>query len=234
MNDQDLHELVAAYALGALDEKDKAAFDRHLATCERCAEELSALRETAASLAYAIEGPSPPAELRGRILDAARAERPNVVPLRRRAAGPLLGTVAAVAAVVALGLGIWSLSLSRSLDDERDKLAATEDALALVADPNAVRTELVGADGSLVVAGAGAAALVVCQLDEAPSGKAYEAWVIAGGQPRPAGLFDGADTCSAHVLSEPIPRGATVAVTLEPEEGVDAPTGDPLFTAQPA
>jgi anti-sigma-K factor RskA len=234
MNEPDLHELVAAYALNALDDDEKAAFERHLATCERCAAELSALRETAASMAYTLEGPPPPPELRGRILDAVRAERANVIPLRRRGMGPALGAVAAIAAVIALGLGIWSASLSRSLDDERDRLAATEEALALVADPNASRTELAGAEGSLVVAGPGAAALVVCRLEEAPSGKAYEAWVIANGRPRPAGLFDGGDDCTAHVLSEPIPRGAIVAVTLEREEGVDAPTGDPLFTAKTA
>ena len=34
------HVDVAAYVLGALDESDNAAFERHLATCPRCQSEL--------------------------------------------------------------------------------------------------------------------------------------------------------------------------------------------------
>src|SRR5689334_20135549 len=49
--DTDLHELVAAYALNALDDGDRATFEEHLATCERCAAELAELRETAAAFA---------------------------------------------------------------------------------------------------------------------------------------------------------------------------------------
>ena len=41
----------------------------------------ASLQEAAISLAYAIDAPAPPPELRSRILTAARAERPNVVPL---------------------------------------------------------------------------------------------------------------------------------------------------------
>ena len=43
-----------------------------------------------------------------------------------------------------------------------------------------------------------------------------------------AGLFQ---EPGVAVLSRPVERGQTVAVTLEPDGGVDAPTGEPLFTA---
>ena len=84
MADEPIHDLTAAYALDALDPHDEERYEEHLATCERCREELAELRDPVAMLAYGIESPTPPPELRTRILDAARAERSNVVPIRRR------------------------------------------------------------------------------------------------------------------------------------------------------
>ena len=78
----DLHELSALYALDALDGDDRARFEEHLDGCERCRDELAGLQGAAGALAFAVEGPAPPAELRARVLEAAHAESPNVVPLR--------------------------------------------------------------------------------------------------------------------------------------------------------
>src|SRR5258708_4007463 len=111
MADDALHELTAAYALDALDPDEERAYEAHLAGCERCRKELSSFRDVAGSLALAVEPAAPRAALRGRILDAARAERPNVVPLRPRWAYPV-AAVAAVAACAAIGLGVWAAQLS--------------------------------------------------------------------------------------------------------------------------
>ena len=86
------------------------AFEEHLAGCERCREEIAGLSGAAEALAYASGPAEPPPELRDRILVAARAERPNVVPLRPRWAYAI-AAVAAVAACAAVGLGIWNVSL---------------------------------------------------------------------------------------------------------------------------
>ena len=220
----DAHELIAPYALDALDEREREEFEAHLRTCERCRDELPELREAAAAMAFAAETPPPPERLRGRILDAARAERSNVVPLRpwRRAAFAASG-IAAVAAAVAIGLGLWGASVSGELDEQRT-------ANAILADPQASAIPLDGADGRLVVAPTGEAALVV-SLEGAPEGKTYEAWVIRDGEPTPAGLFDAEGGRDVLLLDEPVGAGETVAVTLERDGGVDAPTGDPLATA---
>ncbi len=119
MEPQGIHELTAAYALNALDPAEEAEYEEHLRHCPQCREELTGFQETTAALAYAVEGPAPPPGLRDRIVDAALAERPNVVPMRRRALPVALGAAAAVAAGVAIALGIWASSLSSSLDDER-------------------------------------------------------------------------------------------------------------------
>ena len=47
----DVHSLVAPYALDSLGDEEERGFEQHLATCERCREELAGLREAAASLA---------------------------------------------------------------------------------------------------------------------------------------------------------------------------------------
>ena len=79
--DADLHDLTAAYALDALDADEADAYEAHLAQCDLCRGELATLTKTATALAWAIEAPAPPERLRSRILEAAGAERTNVVPL---------------------------------------------------------------------------------------------------------------------------------------------------------
>lgn len=231
----DIHDLVAPYALDALDAEERAEFERHLADCERCSGDLRELQDAATSLAWGAAGPEPPAELRGRILERARGEA-QVIPFepRRRWVAPALGAIAAVAAVAAVGLGLWGASLSSDLDRERDLRAAQGNALEIVGDRGAQVVPLEGADGSLVVARDRRAALVVCGLGPAPSGEVYMAWTIRG-TPSPAGAFDAAgDGCTAAPLEHTVAPGVTVAVTRERDRNARLPTTDPIFTAQAA
>jgi anti-sigma-K factor RskA len=221
MEHERVHELTAAYALHALRPEEERAFEAHLSRCSECREELASFDDTAAALAYGVDAPAPPAALRERILAQARAERPNVVALRPRWAAPAAGA-AAVAAVAALALGIWAVSLANQLDSERE---------ARREQPRVFPVS--GTEGRLVVAPSGEAVLVLPALDPAPRGRTYAAWVIADAAPQPAGLFEGGDG-TAVALARPVPRGATVAVTLERAGGAPAPTGRPLFTAKAA
>jgi anti-sigma factor RsiW len=231
----DIHDLVAPYALDALDAEERAEFERHLEGCDRCVRELRELQETATSLAWASAGRDPPGDLRERILERARGEA-QVVPFRprRRWVAPALGAAAAAAACVAVGLGIWGASLSGDLDRERELRAAQGQALEIVGDRGAQVVPLDGAEGSLVVARNGSAALVVCGLGPAPSGETYMAWTIHG-TPSPAGAFDAADDgCTAAALQRIVAPGVTVAVTRERDRNATLPSTEPLFTAQAA
>jgi anti-sigma-K factor RskA len=220
----DLHELVAAYALNALDDDDRAAFEEHLSTCERCAAELGELRETAAALAYLPDTVAPPEALRARILDTARAERPNVVPLHRHAAKRTwgLGAVAAVAVAAAVALAAWNVALHNDLTDQKD------------AAKQFTAVSLNGAKGNLAVADSGGAVLFMCGIGDAPAGKTYEAWVITGGKATRAGQFAGGSGCVTVPLQHTVPSGSTVAVTVEPEGGSDQPTSTPIINSEPA
>jgi anti-sigma-K factor RskA len=82
------------------------------------------------------------------------------------------------------------------------------------------------------VADNGKAAIVVCGLTGAPSAKTYEAWVISGKSPVPAGLFRGGSGCSPVLLTQRVPKSATVAVTLERAGGAASPTLPILFRAE--
>jgi anti-sigma factor RsiW len=223
MGNDEIHDLTAAYALDALDERERDAYEHHLARCERCRAELGSLQQVATSLAYAAEGPAPAAELRGRILQAAKAERPNVVPLRPRRSLPI-AAAAAVAALAAIGIVVWSLSLSHDLSRERSSAQSARAALALIAEPGARRVELTGAKGVVAVTPSGRAAMAFADLPAPPSGKTYEAWVQSDGKVAPAGIFDG----RTAVLTENVPAGATVMVTVERDGGVDRPTSEPF------
>ena len=59
--------------------------------------------------------------------------------------------------------------------------------------------------------------LFVAALPPAPEGKAYEAWTISGGQPRPAGVFQpDASGVAVHRLDGTAGRVDVFAVTIEP------------------
>jgi anti-sigma-K factor RskA len=208
------HDLVAAYAMDALDEHEEREFERHLASCERCREELASLREAAAGLAYGAVGPAPPPELKQRILAEAKAERPNVIPFpqRRRWAAPI-AAAAALAAAFALGVGVWATARPKS----SDPLAA------VLAKPGA-KVVALGGKGTMAWAPDGSAALALT-VPRAPEGKTYEAWVIRNGTARRAGLLPGTSTLRIQL---PVRKGSVVAVTLERAGGVDLPTNPPL------
>jgi anti-sigma-K factor RskA len=222
----DVHELTPAYALHALDADEREAFEAHLAQCERCRQELAVLQESAGALAWAVESPAPPPALRERILAAADEGRENVVPLRRRER--TWRGIAAVAACVAVGRGVFAATEHNSLTNTR----AHANALQIVADPTSRKVPLHGGNGMVAIAPNGEGVLVVDHLPAAPAGKTYEAWVIMDGTAHRAGTFDGGRSMSMVKLGMHVPRGAVIAATVERNGGVDSPTQKPFVTAQ--
>jgi uncharacterized protein (TIGR03083 family) len=70
----EVSQLLGAYALDSCTLSESAAIEAHGTTCSACAAEISRLRDAAGWLAVAT-GREPPARLRTRVLDAARARR---------------------------------------------------------------------------------------------------------------------------------------------------------------
>ncbi len=232
--DAELHELSAAYALDALDPGERDAFERHLEQCPACRADVASFWEVSGALAFAVDGRTPSPELRDRILADARAEKQTVVSLDSRRGTPRLFTaVAAVAAVVAIGLGIYAVSLSSDLDSTRSALSAQEHAAAVLADPTATTVALQSGSGRLVVGADGDAVLVLDDLPAAPDGKTYQAWVVEGQTPVSAGTFAPNDERAIVSIPQPVPDGAVVAVTVEDAGGASSPTLPPLAASEP-
>jgi len=234
-----IHELTAGYALDALDAEERWAYEAHLAGCERCQQELASFWETTEALAVAASGPAPSPALRERILADVRAEPlQNVVPLesRSRRLVPVLGAVAAAAAVVALAVGLWASDLSSQLDETRAALERQQAAAQILADPSAETVALQAGTGRLVVTAEGEAALLLDGLDRAPAGKTYEMWIVPGGDiaaAERAGTFPGSDGVELVGLEGSVSAGDVVAVTIEQAGGVDAPTTTPIVASNP-
>ena len=99
----------AAYALGALEPAEHAAFEAHLAMCAECAAEVKQLRLSAGALAHAVPQVSPPPALRAKILGQVAASA--VAP------GPASGMVVRekrgvpawlqIAAMLVIGAGVF-------------------------------------------------------------------------------------------------------------------------------
>ncbi|MBA3361493.1 MAG: anti-sigma factor [Acidimicrobiia bacterium] len=208
------HDLVAAYALNALDELEAHRFERHLDECDSCRRELAELLEATTFLAD-LSSAAAPTDLRQRVLSQIQA------PGRRRG---LAWIVATAAAAVALVFGsLWATSLARL--DHFEQVAAIYQAA------DAQPTALAGAEGEgrfthSVSLGQGVFATE--DLADAPADSVYELWLIDDTGPHPAGLFEAGEA----VIVDDFSPGQMIAVTLEPAGGSDLPTGPILLSGQ--
>ena len=107
----DIHALSGAYAVDALDDIERARFERHLAVCAECRAEVASLRETTGLLAETTRPTRPPG-LRDRVLAGIATVRPlppvTAPSYRRRDAGvdsPRRFRLVAVAAAALVARG---------------------------------------------------------------------------------------------------------------------------------
>ncbi len=149
MTHEELRELSGGYALGVLDEPERRAFERHLATCASCAAEIRDFTAVASALALDVPQVEPPTSLRERVLRAATqpGPQPAVIepiaehralpgepagrPLKQQPRRPrresLLALLSAAAVVIAVALGAYAVSLQR-------RIAALEEQVRSAAD----------------------------------------------------------------------------------------------------
>ena len=219
-------ELIAAEALHALDPDERAELERHLAGCQRCRRQLREMEAVAATLAYAAPSAAAPDALRDRLMAAVDAESgseseapavtavPRRVSRRRPWPARLRMALTPALAVAAAGLLVWNVSLHSDLSSINSRISRD-------------RVAALPGVGNVLISPTGHATLYTT-LAAAPSGKTYEAWVIAGGTAQPAGLFGGGGQVS---LTRPALVGDTVAVTVEPAGGSPRPTTTPLAEA---
>jgi anti-sigma-K factor RskA len=221
--DEAMQELAELYALGGLEPAERAAVEAYLANAG-CRNAIARGRLLAYALAASVEE-QPPASLRERVL--ALTKSPHAAPASARvtALRPQiwrrpLWLAAAAAIVVIVFVGAWAF--------ETGWLGARTWAVGCTA--TAVPCTI---SGRVVASGPSALRLETHGMRALPSGKVYQAWYIrAGAKPTPAPTFKpDASGDATVILPVGAEHGLTVAVTVEPDGGSQAPTTKPFLIA---
>jgi len=225
----DLHELVGAYALDALDADEAREFEAHLDDCPRCRAELRDHRDTATYLAH-VGAPAPDGvwERIASQLDETPPDMARVLPMLRPRAAQRWVWAAAAAAVIGLAAG--ALAQHQVAGSNTPSLQAL--AARAVRAPGAQRARLITADGSVagdaVVTADGQGYLQHLALRTLDGEHAYQLWgVTALGQPVSLGILGGHPTTASFSARLAI---AKLAITVEQAQGAAAPTVSPVVS----
>src|ERR687892_49425 len=174
-----------AYLLGALTDLERQAFERHVAGCAECRDELEQLRPAADALPRSVEQVEPPPGLKTSLMEVVESEaraRSGAPAARRRKPRrlrlPSLGGFrpALVAAALALGLVAGFGVAQLGGGDDARTVAATVD-----------QGRLPDASGSLRIQGDGENGAILSVQGMPPAGdeQVYQAWVERDGTVEP-------------------------------------------------
>src|SRR5262249_5541049 len=136
-NDHDVYkEQAALYALGALTEPERVAFEAHASGCAECGRDVRELSSVAAVLPLTVPQYDPPPGLRDRVLGTAGARSSRIPGRPAMSLAPWLSAAAAL--MLAAGLGASGLSprnrgagLEGQLRDAMVRLDASEQQTAV-------------------------------------------------------------------------------------------------------
>jgi anti-sigma-K factor RskA len=241
---RDEHTLAGAYAMDAISAPDRERFERHLAGCEECAQEIASLRETTAMLGTAAAEPLP-AGLKERVIavaamtrqqppaDEAEAEpSARVGPWLRSLAWPgrlaLAAGATTAAAVIALAVvfGVTNGSIQRQLDQAQT--SSQQIAVVLTAQDAMMTNGPVAGGGTatIVMSHARRALVFTAQgLHALPASRGYELWLIGPDGTRSVGMLPaGRHGMTGPVIASGLRQGDRLALTDEPVGGSAHPT----------
>jgi anti-sigma-K factor RskA len=219
MSDHTRHQDdVGAYLLGALNDLERQAFERHLRGCDECQEELARLRPAADALPGSVQQFEPPARLKASLMEVvereARAQQPE--PERRRPRLRFFTRPAFVAAALLIGV-VVGFGVAQLGGDETRTLAATVDR----AMPQAGGTLRVSNDD---------ATLRLHDMPALSGTRVYQVWLQHGERLLPARTFEvGADGRGTVDLSN-VDDADGVYVTREARGGAQVPSEDPIVS----
>lgn len=223
MNRDELEQLLGAYALDALDDKERAEVDELLAADPDAADEVAAYREM---VGWLVEPSEQPAELWSGIRaaldpppESAKVARRRILPWRV-ATGRMLAA-AAVAAALIVGIAVPLIDAGGSVDvsdlaaDARDHGAQTAH---LDSSNGAQRVEVVYSDD-------GRGFVLADALKTLPRGRTYQLWALVGDKvaPRPisAGVLGRSVKAVMFEFKGPV---VGFAISVEDAPGATAPS----------
>lgn len=214
---------VGAYLLGALNELERQAFERHLHGCSECQDELERLRPAADALPASVKQLAPPPGLKARLMaevegDAAAAERDGAPDGRRRGwlSGLRLPRLAYVAAALLLGLAIGFGVAQLGGDDSRTV-------------PVTVAKAMPEAGGTLQISGDDAT-LRLHDMPELSASRVYQVWIQHGDRMVPARTFEVGSNGRGDVDLPSVDDAQGVYVTREARGGAQVPSENPIVS----
>jgi anti-sigma-K factor RskA len=230
---QEIHTLVGPYALGAISDTERRRFERHLAECETCAQEVRGLRETAARLGGAA-ATAVPEGLRDKVLtEVARTRQlpPYVAGPHRSRLHGVSWILAAACLLLAVFFGAVTMRAQHRAD-QAEGFSRQIQAVIAAPDARAVTGKARPAGGGIVVAShsLGKAVIVMSGLPSLPETKTYQLWLMGPGPPRPAAIMNPSDGESPPVIADDLGNADQIGLTIEPSGGSPQPTSTPVFT----
>jgi anti-sigma-K factor RskA len=244
----DVHTLAGAYAMDALTGPDRDRFERHLAGCAECAQEIAGLLETTALLGTAAAEPLP-AGLKDQVLaaavvtrqeppaeaaagDAARPERTRLARWFGSLAWPgrlaVTGAAAVTAAVLVLAV-VFGVSAGHMRQQLEAAQAGGQQIATVMTAPDAVMMngQVTGGGNATIVMSSVRHALVFTAqgLHQLPAARGYELWLVGPAGTRPVGMLPaGAGGMAGPVIASGLRQGDHLALTAEPASGSGRPT----------
>lgn len=242
MSEIDIHHLGAAYALDALDTRERTAFEAHYHECDICRDDVIQFRETLADIAGAARV-EPPASVKDRVMtEVARTRQlspllpEGVIDLaerrrrRRRFLAPALSAAAAAVVVTGASIVVTRDSQSAYADELSAVLAQPDGQIVTLGD-----TDANAVDGSFKVAWSateGRLVLLGDALSEAPHDHAYELWLIDEAGAHATYILDSASDGDVRAAIDLAGEPTAWGITIEPEGGSPTPTGDVIFLGE--
>jgi anti-sigma-K factor RskA len=226
-------DLLPAYSLGILDEKEKDSVRRHLASCRECRAELAAFRDVTGRLSAAIPPRDPPSGLGDRLMkrisatDAAMKTHPRERRISPRFPWPVL---TGVAAMLAVALGVGNLLQWTGVLVARSQVSQPSLTTALLSGSGDARS----AYGTIVLDPKdNEGVLAVTGLPGLTPGHQYQLWLIRDGERRSGGVFN-ADKDGYGSMILTVPRDfkdfRSFGISAEPSGGSALPTGGMIMT----
>jgi anti-sigma-K factor RskA len=229
----DMHDLVGAYAVDALDDQEREAYETHLAGCDQCLAELARLRESATVLATSASV-APPPELKDRVMAEVRSEAAApVVPMKSRRSRWSSWAPLAVAALAAFVLGVVAVVQTVARNDLSGPAGVVAAAEAAANDPGSIVTDFEtddGVVGQVVLTADGEGFLIPSDLDPLDEARTYQLWVLTPDeQAISAGVLGNDPAPSRFTWSGDV---AGFALTREVAGGVESTAGDVVSVAE--
>ena len=197
------------YLLGALSDLERHAFERHLAGCAECQEELERLRPAAEALPGSVVQLEAPPGLKKRLMAEVEGDS-DVIALRPRRRRTFL----AVAAVLLLGLVVGIGVAQLGGDDERTVTATVARAMPQ-------------AGGSLEISGDDAT-LNLHDMPELGGERVYQVWLQHGERLVPTRTFEVGSSGRGNVAFQGVEDADGVYVTREERGGAQVPSENPI------